>query len=153
MQISEEFSLALTEDRYEEESFKPLLEKFEELKEVIHNNFKYSIESRNWYFVKKVISSNFEISIVEKIYHETGKHLLIRINGNDYVIGMYDNSHRFSGRLYFIPKTMIMDKDKTLIHITSHMFGENLYYLDNRITNVQFFVHMIKKYRNYLVRK
>jgi hypothetical protein len=132
MTIAQEFSLALVEDRAEQDSFKPLIAKFEELKEVLQSNFKMKRKHRKWYgAVTWEVLSAINLELVEKISHSSGKYLFIRINGKGYVMGLGEIGE-LKDRLYFIEGKIIMTSQ-------------------DKITNVQLFVDLIKTYRNYLV--
>jgi hypothetical protein len=151
MTIAQEFSLALVEDRAEQDSFKPLIAKFEELKEVLQSNFKMKRKHRKWYgAVTWEVLSAINLELVEKISHSSGKYLFIRINGKGYVMGLGEIGE-LKDRLYFIEGSYTHNHNKQIVHITSHMFGTTDYCLENKITNVQLFVDLIKTYRNYLV--
>ena len=152
MTIAQEFSLALVAERAEEDSFKPLIAKFEELKEVLQSNFKIKHKHRKWYGkVTYEIKPVLNLEIENKITHSSGKYLFIRINGKGYVIGLGEIGE-LKDRLYFIEGKIIMtSQGKQIVHTTSHMFGTTDYCLEDKITNVQLFVDLIKTYRNYLV--
>jgi hypothetical protein len=151
MTIAQEFSLALVEDRAEQDSFKPLIAKFEELKEVLQSNFKIKQKHSKWYGkVTYEIKPVLNVEIENKIAHSSGKYLFIRINGCGYVMGLGEIGE-LKDRLYFIEGSYTHNHDKQVVYITSHMFGTTDYCLEDKITNVQLFVNLIKKYRNYLV--
>ena len=153
MTIAQEFGTALTDYKAEEDSFKPLLEKFEELKQVLQSNFKMVVESRKWYGkVKYSLNNVINIDIDYKIIHSSGKYLFIRINGRGYVMGLGEIGE-LKDKLYFIEASAhsSRSKEKTVVYITNQMFGTYDYCLEDKITNVQLFVMLIKTYKNYLV--
>ena len=152
MTIAQEFSLALTNYRAEEDSFKPLLEKFEELKEIIQSNFKMKQKHYKWYgAVTWEVLPAINVSIEDKIAHSSGKYLFIRINNNGYVMGLGEIGD-LKDRLYFIEgRNINKSKDKQVVYITSHMFGTCDFCLEDKITNVQLFSYLIKIYKQYLI--
>jgi hypothetical protein len=156
MTIAQEFTEAIQADRAEEDSFKPLLEKFAELKEVLQSNFKRKETKRTWYGkVKNTINNVISIDIDDKIVHSSGKYLYIRINGGGYVMGLGEVGE-LKDKLYFIESSMFISsrsKDKTVVYITSGMFGVYDHCLEDKITNVQLFAHLIKRYKIFLVTK
>ena len=55
------------------------------------------------------------------------------------------------GRLYFINGNSFgCRNDKTVVYITSGMFGISDYCLEDKITNVQLFSSLIKNYKQYI---
>jgi hypothetical protein len=152
MTISQEFSQALVADRAEQESYKPLIEKFEELKEVLQSNFKMKRKHRKWYgSVTWEVLPAIEVELENKFTHNSSKYLFIRINGHGYVMGLGEIGE-LKDRLYFNRGTMVTGK-KQVIYAKSHMFGESEYSLEDKITNVQLFSNLIKEYRTYLLVK
>jgi hypothetical protein len=153
MTIAQEFSLALIEDRAEQDSFKPLIAKFEELKEVLQSNFKMKRKNSKWYGkTTYTVVPTLNLEIEDKITHSSGKYLFIRISGHGFVMGLGEIGE-LKDRLYFIEGSFINRKDTEVVYITTNMFGTTDFYLENKITNVQLFSILIKKYRDYLVVK
>jgi len=151
LSIAQEFSLALVEDRAEEDSYKPLIEKFEELKKILQSNFKITDTSRKWYG-KKVTETKpvHDVKIEDKIAHSSGKYLYISINRFRYVMGLGEIGE-LKDRLYFIaPISNLDSKGKTVVYLTNQMFGTYFHCLEDKITNVQMFVEMLKSYKQYL---
>lgn len=154
MTLQQEFATAKALHSADELLYLPLIEKFEELKKVLRGNFIMKQKDRKWYGkttweVKPAIM----VDIVEKVNHSTGKYLFIRINGCGYVMGI-GQLGELKDRLYFCEGSSLMTSHgKTIVHITSHMFGWTTdYCLENNLTTVQLFSHLIKKYNDYLVR-
>lgn len=149
--IAQEFSLALVAERAEEDSFKPIIEKFEELKKVLQSNFKITIKERKWYGLsKKVTKPVLSMEIKDKITKNNGdKYLFIRIDGCGYVMGL-GKIGELKDRLYFIEGVPFCTKDKTVVYVTNWMFGTTDYCLENKITNVQLFSELIKRYKKFL---
>lgn len=153
MTITQEFTKALEQDRAERDSFKPLIEKFEELKKVLQLYFKMTKTTRKWYGKRVTeILPVLNVSIAHKLTYRNTPYLFIDINGHDYIMGIGEMGD-LKDRLYFISGTTYLNnkKDSTVVHITSHMFGSMYYLLENKITNVQLFCKLINDYRDYLI--
>jgi lipopolysaccharide biosynthesis regulator YciM len=152
--IAQEFSVALVNDRAEQETYKPLLEKFEELKQVLQSNFEYRETKRKWYG-RKVISKRplVNMEVEDKFTHITGRYLFISIMGRRYVMGIGEYGD-LKGRLYFCDGNIFrsQSKDKTIVRVDCGMFSTTDYCLEDKITCVQLFAKMIKEYRQYLVK-
>lgn len=152
MTIAQEFKEALSINQAEEDSFKILIGKFEELKEVLQSNFKITRKEGPWYWTKKNVTKPvINIDIEDKVTHSSGKYLFIRINGGGYVMGLGEIGE-LKDRLYFIEGRYIhSSKNKQVVYVTSHMFGSCDFCLEDKITNVQLFSDLIKKYKQYLI--
>ena len=152
MTIAQEFNEALAINKAEEASFTVLINKFDDLKEVLQSNFKITSTSRKWYG-KKVSKTRpvIQMDIEDKITHSSGKYLYIRIGGCGYVMGLGEIGE-LKDRLYFIEGRYIHgSKGKQVVYVTSHMFGTCDFCLEDKITNVQLFSEIIKKYKQYLI--
>jgi hypothetical protein len=152
--IAQEFSLALVEDRAEQDSFKPLIAKFEELKEVLQSNFKMRRKVSKWYGkTTYTVDPAINLEIEDKITHSSGKYLFITINGCGCVMGLGEIGE-LKDRLYFIEQPYFPGsnmKNNTCVYIRSGLFGTYDYCLENKITNVQLFSGLIKKYKQFLL--
>ena len=148
--INQEFKDALALHRADELLFLPLIEKFEELKKVLESNFLMKRKEKKWYGKSNwVVQSALNVEIETRINHSTGKYLFIRINGTGYVMGI-GQLGELKDRLFFCEGS-ISKRGETIVYITRHMFGTTDYYLENHLTTVQLFSHLIKKYNQYLV--
>ena len=151
MTISQDFKDALAINKAEDESFFPLIEKFEELKTVLDSNFEVKQKNRNWYGkVTKTTKPLLSLSLEDVITHKTGKYLYIRINGCGYVMGLGEIGE-LKDKLYFIGTQYYSNsKDKTTVYITNGFTFTQDYSLEDKITCVQLFSKLIKDYKQYL---
>ena len=152
MTISQEFKEALIINKAEADSFKPLLDKFEELKEILQSNFKITTKEGPWCWFKKYVTKPvIYMNIEDKITHRSGKYLFIKIGGTGCVMGLGEVGE-LKDRLYFIEgRYTSKSRDKQIVYVTNHMFGTLDYCLEDKITNVQLFSDLIKRYNDYLI--
>lgn len=153
--LAQEFSLALIDNRDEEASYAPLLAKFEELKEVLQQNF---IEERavpTWNgFKKKVKTPFFNINLEDKFMFKGCKYLYIDINRARYVMAIGEIGE-LKDRVFIIEDSYFKpSKSKTCVYSARiGSFRDANFYLEDKITCVQLFSQFIKNYKQYLVKQ
>jgi len=153
--LAQEFSLALTEARATEASYAPLLEKFEELKEVLQSNF---IEERlvsTWIVSKKKVKTPiFNINLEDKFMFKGCRYLYIDINRARYVMALGEIGE-LKDRVFIIEDSYFKpSKCKTCVYSTRiGNFRDVNFYLEDKITCVQLFSQFIKNYKPYLVQQ
>lgn len=149
--INQEFQNAVTLYKENEQSFLPLIEKFNEIKDVIRNNFSIETKERNWYGKATFVARPaLMVDIKDKFIYDTGRFLVIEIHGMSYVMGIGEYGE-LKDKLYFC-ESSLATKKKTVIYARSHMFGTDYYCLENKITLVQLFSQLIKKYKHLLIK-
>lgn len=153
MSLQQEFADAKALHSADELLFLPLIEKFEELKTILQSNFQVKTTSRKWTgFSTCTKGPAILINIDEKVSHETGKYLLIRINGFGYLMGI-EQVGEIKDKLFFCDRRRFASeiKNKTLLYSQSGTCFDSHYCLEDKLTCVQFFSDMIKKYKQFLV--
>jgi hypothetical protein len=150
----EEFEQAIKNLKSDEDAFILLIQKFEELKQVLESNFRVIKDVRKWYGKKVHIDGTIiNMSIEEKINHKSGKYLFISINGYRYVMGIGEIGD-LKDKVYFLESSM-SHGNKTIINCGcgGGVYGLNYWCLEDKLTCVQLFSMLIKRYKKFLVVK
>lgn len=150
--IDQEFKLALHQHNAEQDSFKPLLEKLEELKQVVESNFMRVDVTRKWYGkVVRTKRPGLTTKIESKFIFQNVRYIQFNMGIYRYVVGIGEIGD-LKDRLYFIPgKSFINDSNKTSVLDAPNIFGVTRFYLEDKITCVQMFSKLIHDYKEWLV--
>lgn len=152
--LQQNFSDAKALHSADELLFLTLIEKFEELKKILESNFLQKHKTTKWYGKSEwVVTPAIKVELEDKISHNTGKYIFIKINSVGYVMGI-GQFGELKDKIYFCEGFLSSSNktNKTNVYITDHMFGSNYYFLENHITCVQLFSYLIKKFNYYLIK-
>lgn len=154
------FKQALEQYKNEESKYDPILDKYKELVKIIDENFFIKeVETNKKYFFSKRTTSITYIpalhhSVIRKFKLNNQEFLEIQIGQqyffNNYIMFIQDNNVYFIDR---VVKNIVEDVDKNDIvsfERCNNTEFRRYFLLSNKITIVQFFVLLIRKYYDNL---